>query len=397
MSPIGEERTSFLAPRTQAGLLIVLLGAGILVAISPYVIGLLGVGVLHVLGAPMHARLTRVLRPRWAAAAVVAVMLATIVLPAALTLGLVLDQAPGAIESFRRNAIFERLRDVTIGPVNLGAELSNAGERLVQWMSAQAFDLFGVAARTAVNIVIALTGLFFTLTAGPDVWRSVKQYIPFSDAAAELLRARFYNVTQATFYGTVVVALVQGALVTIGFLLVGLPSALFWGVVAGLASILPLFGGALVWAPAGLVLLAQQKTIPGIILLAWGGVVVSNVDNVIRPIIYRRLSNVHPLTTLIGAFAGLQYFGLLGVLVGPLAITYFFELLRIFDEEYGVVESMRRATVALRASGLPKVTGEFPGAGEPAGPDAAGEGRRSATGAAGGPPVPPASRDRVGG
>lgn len=135
------------------------------------------------------------------------------------------------------------------------------------------------------------------------------------------------------------------------FWISGIPSPVFWGTVAAFASILPLVGGAMVWLPATLALLALGDTNHAIFLGLWGALLVSNIDNVIRPLIFKKLSDIHPLTTLVGAFAGLRYFGLLGVLVGPLAITYFFELLRIFEKEYAVAAQVKRATKALRSSG----------------------------------------------
>jgi predicted PurR-regulated permease PerM len=74
--------------------------------------------------------------------------------------------------------------------------------------------------------------------------------------------------------------------------------------------------------------------VAGIGLGIWGAVVVANVDNIIRPIVFRRYAQIHPLVTLVGAFAGIRYFGLLGLLVGPLALSYFFELIRMYREEY---------------------------------------------------------------
>ena len=81
----------------------------------------------------------------------------------------------------------------------------------------------------------------------------------------------------------------------------------------------------------------------------------TNIDNLVRPWIFRRVASVHPLVTLVGALAGLQYFGLLGVLMGPLAITYFFELLRIYDEEYGVTQAARDFAQLRTSAQLPAV------------------------------------------
>jgi predicted PurR-regulated permease PerM len=134
--------------------------------------------------------------------------------------------------------------------------------------------------------------------------------------------------------GTALTALAQGATIALAFRLVGLPNAAFWGVVTGFTSILPVLGSAMVWIPAAGVLLMQGRYGAAVVLVLIGGGVTSNIDNVIRPMVYKRVSNIHPLVTLIGAFAGVKHFGLLGVLLGPLAIQYFFEFLRIYRRDY---------------------------------------------------------------
>ncbi len=351
--------TSLFHPRTQAGVVILLLGIGIIVALSPYLVGLLGALVLYVLGKPMHDWFSARLRSDRAALLVIVLIVLFVLVPALIVLGLVVDQAPAAIRGFQQADFLSRIRTIKVGTIDLGAELSKASRNIVSWLSGQAFDLFGLAARSFINIVIALIGLYYVLIDSGQAWRSVKDYLPFSDDAAERLRDKFASVTKATFYGTILTAVVQGTLVGIGFWIAGIPSPVFWAVVAAFASILPLLGGALVWLPATLVLLVEGDTGHAIFLGLWGGVLVSNIDNLIRPLVFQRLSDIHPLTTLVGAFAGLRYFGLLGVLVGPLAITYFFELLRIFDDEYAVVEQVRRATMAMRTSAaLERISGE---------------------------------------
>jgi predicted PurR-regulated permease PerM len=160
-------------------------------------------------------------------------------------------------------------------------------------------------------------------------------YIPFSARTADALRDRFFAVTAATLLGTVLVAVTQGAIIGFAFGLVGFPNPLFWGVVAAFTSVLPVIGSTLVWLPAALVLLAQNRLGAAGLLVAISAGIAGNVDNLIRPIVYKRVSNIHPMITLVGAFSGVRYFGLLGLILGPLAIAYLFELLRFYREEYG--------------------------------------------------------------
>jgi predicted PurR-regulated permease PerM len=94
-------------------------------------------------------------------------------------------------------------------------------------------------------------------------------------------------------------------------------------------------GTSLVWLPAVLVLLVQDRYGAAVTMLVVGAGIASNIDNLIRPLVYRRVSHIHPMITLVGAFAGVKYFGLLGVLLGPLAIAYLFALLQFYREEYG--------------------------------------------------------------
>jgi predicted PurR-regulated permease PerM len=123
-------------------------------------------------------------------------------------------------------------------------------------------------------------------------------------------------------------------LLGVAFWILGLPNALFWSVVTAALAILPVVGSGLVWGPAAIVLIIQGRPLAGILLIIWGAVVVGSADNFIRPLIYRRWAQVHPLITLIGAIAGVSHFGLLGLLIGPLALSYFFELGRMYREEY---------------------------------------------------------------
>jgi predicted PurR-regulated permease PerM len=131
----------------------------------------------------------------------------------------------------------------------------------------------------------------------------------------------------------------QGAVVALGFAVTGLPDALFWGVVTAVASVFPVLGSAVVWLPGAVALAVQGRYGASAVLVALGAVVASNIDNVMRPLVNRRVSNLHPMTTLVGAFAGVGVLGLPGILLGPLAITYFFELVQLYSREYGAASA----------------------------------------------------------
>ena len=322
-------------PRDRAGLLIFVLGAAILLALSPFLSGLLGAAVLYVVFVRPYKRLARVLKPGTASALILVGALFVIAVPISWLIGIVADQAPDSLRAIQSSALFARLGQLSLGNVNVGAELAKASGALVSWLSSQLVSFVGTATSAALNLVIAFFGLYYLLRSGEDTWPVFRRYIPFSTQTADALRDRFFSVTEATLLGTALVAMIQGGLIGFGFWIVGLPNALFWGTVTAFASILPVLGSALVWLPAVLVLVAQGKYGGAIGLLVIGAGIASNIDNLIRPVIYKRVSNIHPMITLVGAFAGVRYFGLLGLLLGPLAIAYLFELLQFYRVEYG--------------------------------------------------------------
>ncbi|HEY9225334.1 MAG TPA: AI-2E family transporter [Gemmatimonadaceae bacterium] len=325
-------------PRDRAGALIVVLAGAILLALSPFLSGLLGAAVLYVIFVTPYRRLARAIRPGPASAVVLVGALFIIAVPLSWLIGMVIDQAPDALRSVQGSALFARVGQLRIAGYDVGAEVAKASGTLVSWLSGQLFSFVGSATSAALNLVIAFFGLYYLLQSGEVSWPVIRTYIPFSARTADALRDRFFSVTEATLLGTAAVAVIQGGLVGLGFWIVGLPNAFFWGTITAFASILPVLGSALVWLPAALILLAQNRFGAAATLVVIGGGIASNVDNLIRPVVYKRVSNIHPMITLVGAFAGVRYFGLLGLLLGPLAIAYLFELLRFYREEYGEQE-----------------------------------------------------------
>lgn len=322
-------------PKDRAGLLILALGVGILLALMPFLSGLLGAAILYVMFAGTYRRLASVMPSGLASALTLMLAIVVIALPLAWLIGVLVDRIPDALRSLQSGVLLERLSELRIGRIDVGAKVAEASGSLVQWVSGQALGFVGGAASASLNLIIAFFGLYYMLHSGDALWSGFHGYVPFSASTADALRLHFYSVTQATLLGTIATAVAQGTLIGLAFLLVGLPDPLVWGSMAAFASILPVLGTGLVWMPAVLVLFFQGRYGAMVVMLIVGWLLASNIDNLIRPMVYRRVSNIHPMVTLVGAFAGIKYFGLPGLLLGPLAIAYFFELLRFYQLEYG--------------------------------------------------------------
>ncbi len=323
------------APQTRAALLIALAGVAIFILLAPYMVGLLSAAVLYVICRSAYATLVRWLRSRHLAAAITVLgAIVLIVLPLVTIVGILVDQAPEAIRAARDAALLDRLATLRIGRLNVGAELARTSGTMAQWLSRQAVSVLGGAAQATLTLLIAFFGLYYLLLGANDTWVRFRAYLPFSASSADELRDRFFSVTHATLLGTFLIALLQGSLIGLGFYLAGMPAPMVWGVMAAFASVLPVIGTGLVWIPGVIVLLVQQRFGAAIVLAIISTVIAGNIDNVIRPMIYKRVSDIHPMITLVGAFAGVKYFGLLGVLLGPLAIVYFLELVRLYQKDY---------------------------------------------------------------
>ena len=311
------------------------MGAAILLALGPYATGIIGIPVLAVLFGPLHGWLVRRGAPSGLAALVVTILSAVLlIVPGVLVAGMLINEAQIVTQDVLKSPILERIQSLQFRGIPIGPRLAEAAGRLVATIGASAFGLVGTATRLTLNLTISFFGLYYVLKHPGAGWHGARPYIPFSNDNTEKLGQRFKDVTVSTVVGTGVVAAVQGALLGLAFLILGLPNALFWGVVTMALSILPVVGSGLIWGPAAVILMMQGRVVPGVLLIIWGVIVVGGVDNVLRPLIYRRFSAIHPLVTLIGAIGGVAQFGLLGLLIGPLALSYFFELIRMYREEY---------------------------------------------------------------
>ncbi|MDH3290686.1 MAG: AI-2E family transporter [Gemmatimonadota bacterium] len=324
-----------LASRHQrAQVIIGLLGIGLIVTLWPYVTGLLAAPVLYVVFDPLYRLLRRAARPSVAAALVTAVATLVILVPGASVTGLVVNEAQQLAGGLVHSPIVGRLADLRIGDFELGPRLVSLGENAVNWIGSSALGLVGTATKLALNLTIAMFGLYFLLVSEGGTWAALSPYIPFNTRNTERLRKRFRDVTNSTLVGTGLIAVVQGVLVGGAFSLAGLPNAAFWGVVTAVFAILPVVGSGLIWGPGAIALFLGGRHAAAVGIALWGLVVVASIDNVLRPLVYNKWAKIHPLVTLVGALAGIRFFGMLGLLIGPLALSYFFELIQMYREEY---------------------------------------------------------------
>jgi predicted PurR-regulated permease PerM len=333
-----------MSSRQRAAVLILLSAIAVAVLVHPFLSGLLGALVLTVVASPVYHRIRVRQHPRLAAALVSVGVVVLVVAPGAALVLIALDQIPEAVRWIDQSGLRERVAELRLGGADVGGRIVEMADAGLSWLSWQMLTIAGGVIAATINLVIAVFGLYYLLLSGDTLWERARGALPFSAASADRLRERFRSVTHATILGTLSIAALQGTIAGIAFAVVGLPHALVWGVLTAFGAVVPVIGSGLVWIPATVLLLGMQRYGDAIAIGAIGAIVVANVDNLVRPLVYRRVSRIHPMITLVGAFAGIRYFGPLGVLFGPLGLAYFFEVLGLYRREYGSLVDDTSAT-----------------------------------------------------
>jgi predicted PurR-regulated permease PerM len=184
------------------------------------------------------------------------------------------------------------------------------------------------------HVFILLYTMFFLLMDGRAMLAAALDYLPLRATDKHQLTDRFLSVTRATLKGTIVIGIVQGGLAGLAFWVAGIPNTVFWTVVMVVLSILPVIGAALVWVPAALFLGATGQILPAILLAVFCGVVVGSIDNVLRPRLVGRDTQMHDLLILFSTLGGLFAFGPVGFIIGPILAGLFVTSWELFGQAY---------------------------------------------------------------
>lgn len=185
-----------------------------------------------------------------------------------------------------------------------------------------------------LQLFVMLYAMFFFLKDGPALLSRILYYSPLTPEDEERLVSRFVSVARATLKGSLLIGLVQGFLAGIGFLVVGVPGAAFWGTVMVVAAMIPLVGAGLVWVPAVIYLMVAGHPGPAFALLAWCALVVSTVDNILRPWFVGRDTRISDLLILLSTLGGIALFGVPGVVVGPIIAALFVTVWHLYGEAF---------------------------------------------------------------
>jgi predicted PurR-regulated permease PerM len=342
------------ALRFRQGFLLLLVAAITLLfvlVIQRFLLAVFLAAVLAGMAYPLYRWILRRLRGRrgLASIATLLVLVLGIALPLAGFLTLVAAEAvqvsQSAGEWFRSQS--DRLDDLRelLARLPFAERLLPEGEALAEQFRSIASStgpaLMGtVAAATRgtmaffLQLFVLLYAMFFFLMDGPAILRRILYYMPLDPAEEEALLERFVSVTRATLKGSLLIGAIQGALAGVAFWALGVPGPAFWGTVMVVLSVIPALGAALVWVPAVGYLLLVDRAGAAIALLVWGALVVSTIDNFLRPRLVGRDAKMSDLLILLSTLGGIFVFGAMGFIVGPIVAALFVAIWDIYGETF---------------------------------------------------------------
>jgi len=218
------------------------------------------------------------------------------------------------------------------GEINLEQIVQTAVTKASAFIYTNAIGLIKGFTYFFFDLILVLLIAFFMFLQGDAFIAELMKLSPLEASHNEEILRETEATIKATLWGTVIVAFVQGFLGGLGFLIFGLSQPAFWGTVMIPASVIPLVGSAIIWGPAAIYLLCTGHLGPGLGLIIWGGVVVSVIDNVLKPLLVKGSGSTPSIFILFSILGGITYFGMIGFILGPLILSFLLSLLRIYQK-----------------------------------------------------------------
>ncbi|RPJ08334.1 MAG: AI-2E family transporter [Deltaproteobacteria bacterium] len=321
--------------------------------LSPFLTAILWAILLAMVFYPLYDKVRKFMRKKelLSALAMTVLVVLVIILPSSL---LMISLANEAVDAYHRldemmktgqlQAYFEEIAErpvlnwiwSSVRQYFTEAGVDPAGFLLKNLKQISTF-LFNQTSTVLKGISTFVAGFFFTLLSlyylfkdGDHLFKKFKEMIPIPSKERNLLIRRFRDMVHATIYGGILIAILQGVLGGLAFWFLGIHSPVLWGTAMAFLSFIPIGGTALIWAPATLLLFLQGDFLRGLILLVVGVFGISMVDNLLRPHFISARTNIHPLLLFFAVLGGIQAFGLIGIVVGPLIATLCITLIEIY-------------------------------------------------------------------
>ncbi|MEX1188801.1 MAG: AI-2E family transporter [Bacteroidia bacterium] len=312
-----------------------LFGGFLLYALKGMFTAFLGASVLYVLFRPFLGFLVEKKKlPRWLSATIILVASFFILVVPFLTIGLMIANKINKFLEHKEalNSVLTQVQDFIGFSVSDEKFIDKVYTFLEENLLGGVNNILTGVGGLLLTIGMMYFFLYFMLTSYLIFEKGLNKYLPLSEKQIKLFSGELRNSTYSNVLGQGFIAFIQGALVSLGFWLFNYNDPVFWGIIAFFLSFMPVIGAPIVFVPAALIALAYGDSKEGYGLLLWGFLLVTNIDNVLRYFISKYLADTHPIITIVGVIIGIPIFGILGLVFGPLLISWFLLLVKIAEK-----------------------------------------------------------------
>ena len=325
--------------------------------IQPFLTAILVAAIIVTLTFPTFRRVRARLRGSSPKGAVVMLLGITLllVIPALILSILLVQQANTVIEHLQSGETLNTIKKIDIAsrlsfikrvvpsfdPATLSPErlILPVLRQLPGWVARNGGAVLGGLAGVVIGFFLVLLSAFFFYVNGEGIVQELSVLSPLPKKYDEEFATRFKDVIDATFRGQIMTALAQGAATAIGLAIARVPGSIFWGAVAAVLSLLPMVGAAVVWVPATIYLfvsasMGNRGYFGAFFMLFWGAVVVSLIDNIVRPWAMKGKAQLPAIPLLFAVLGGLQAFGFVGLVIGPLVFSLLMSIIDIYKKSF---------------------------------------------------------------
>lgn len=301
--------------------------------------------ILTIVSHPLYeGLLSKIKNKKLSSIITIILVLLLIVIPTSLMIGSLVVQTKSFVKSFNQASVekaaeyFNELNSAVMDVLGPNADLKNKIGSALQGMEKfivnTTASLIGSIADVILGLFVMFFIMYYGLVEGKRWVINLKEHLPLAKERKEKLAKQVGQITHAVIFGQILIAFIQGLLGGIGFFIVGIKNPVFWGFVMTILAFIPVTGTGIVWVPASIIELINGNILGGIFLLMYGFIIVSSIDNFIRPKIISGKTNIHPAIALIGVLGGLKVFGFMGIFIGPFIAAMFVAIAGFFYEDY---------------------------------------------------------------
>lgn len=334
-----KERVSTKEYYWKYSLIAIVLGLGTILffEITPFIGGLLGALTIYVLVRKQMAHLTEERKIKRGIAATLITLEAIFVflVPLALTVWLLVNKLQGFnLDPHAIIAPIENMANLIKERTGYDVMSRETTSYIVSALPSIGQFLMGSISSFAINVFVLIFVLYFMLTGGKKMEKYIKEILPFNEENTKHVLHEIHMIIRSNAVGIPLLAVIQGGVAMMGYWIFNVPDIFLTGFLTCIATVIPMVGTALVWMPIAIYMALTGDWFNAIGLTAFGFLVVSQLDNLIRFVLQKKMADTHPLITVFGVVIGLSLFGFMGIIFGPLLLSLFFLLVDIFKKEY---------------------------------------------------------------